>query len=201
MHSLITSYEKKFNDCIRLCSPVASIRSEDVKCIIELEDGTQLKCRTVICAIPPHLRKTISISPPLPTYHAGFIDQLRVGHLSKFIASYQTRFWVEKGLSGFVCHWPHYDGSENLPVHMTFEVVLPSGTPGIVGFIATSKCTENENETKKQIVNSLVKYFGIEASHPIDIVLQNWSTVAYNGGCPTTFSNPGLFGLEPKLPF
>jgi len=75
---------------------------------------------------------------------------------------------------------------------MTFEAILPSGNPAIVGFIATTRCSKDENVTKRNILDSMVEFFGSDANEPIDIIVQDWSKVEFNGGCPVTYSCPGV---------
>ncbi|XP_057306056.1 probable flavin-containing monoamine oxidase A isoform X2 [Hydractinia symbiolongicarpus] len=171
------------------------VKSEEGICRIGTLDGQTFASKYVILTIPPHLRSKIEFSPPLPCYHSKFIEHQHPGHLIKFVATYERRFWVDHGLSGLTFHWPFYEMETPHPVHITFDATTTLGSPAILGFIEGSFGDRTAAELEEGILRSLVLFFGPDAETPMDLVVQNWEKEPYNGGCPVDFSAPGAISL------
>ncbi|KAK3549538.1 hypothetical protein QTP86_003630 [Hemibagrus guttatus] len=106
----------------------------------------------------------IEYRPPLPLERQRLVRGMPVGHMTKFIITYPTAFWKEKGFSGEIVAHP----SESCPFGVTFDASSPSGSPALVGFISgVQDCYWNSRELEDRrdaVVSSLVKYLGHEAA-------------------------------------
>ncbi|XP_041667163.1 amine oxidase [flavin-containing] isoform X2 [Cheilinus undulatus] len=149
-------------------------------------------CRAVIVTCPPHLAAKIQYQPALPSQREFLTQNMPVGHMIKFIITYQTAFWREKGFSGEIV----VGSSTECPFCVTFDATSPSGNAALVGFFAgelATKWTSMEGgERRKAVVSSLVKYLGPEAASFIHYEDKDWAKEDYSGGCPVNVMAPGL---------
>lgn len=135
----------------------------------------------VVVAIPPTLAGRIRYLPPLPSARDSLTQQFPAGSVIKFHVGYDTPFWRDAGLSGFVTS-----------LDDAFNVVLdnspPDGSCGVlVGFLEGAHAREAAELTKDQrqklVVDALVKYFGPQAAEPFDVVEQDWGAEEFSRGC------------------
>ncbi|KAL0965547.1 hypothetical protein UPYG_G00282740 [Umbra pygmaea] len=149
-------------------------------------------CREVIVTCPPHLAAKIQYYPALPNQREHLTQNMPVGHLIKFIITYQTAFWREKGFSGEIVAQP----SAECPLSVTFDGTSPNGSAALVGFISGAQASEWSSREVSQrtaaVVLSLVKYLGEEAAHYIHYEEKDWALEEYSGGCPVNVMAPGL---------
>ncbi|KAI3362021.1 hypothetical protein L3Q82_012358, partial [Scortum barcoo] len=106
----------------------------------------------------------IHYQPALPSQREFLTQNMPVGHMIKFIITYQTAFWKEKGFSGEIVTGPLSD----CPFCVTFDATSPSGNAALVGFIAGHQASQWSSKEgggrKKAVLSSLVKYLGPEAT-------------------------------------
>ncbi|XP_010892224.2 probable flavin-containing monoamine oxidase A isoform X2 [Esox lucius] len=148
-------------------------------------------CKEVIVSCPPHLAAKIHYQPALPSQRERLTQNMPVGHLIKFIITYQTAFWREKGFSGEIVA----RSSAECPLSVTFDGTSPSGSPALVGFISGVQAYEWSSRMSERcdaVVISLVKYLGEEAAHYIHYEEKDWALEQYSGGCPVNVMAPGL---------
>ncbi|XP_020486249.2 probable flavin-containing monoamine oxidase A isoform X1 [Labrus bergylta] len=149
-------------------------------------------CRAVIVTCPPHLAAKIQYQPALPSQREFLTQNMPVGHMIKFIITYQTAFWREKGLSGEIVA----GSSTDCPFCVTFDATSLSGNAALVGFIAGELATQwssrEGEERRKAVVSSLVRYLGPEAASFIHFEEKDWAKEDYSGGCPVNVMAPGL---------
>ncbi|XP_056260430.1 probable flavin-containing monoamine oxidase A [Seriola aureovittata] len=149
-------------------------------------------CRAVIVTCPPHLAAKIHYEPALPSQRAFLTQNMPVGHMIKFIITYETAFWKDKGFSGEIVS----GSSTGCPFCVTFDATSPNGNAALVGFIAgqqASQWTSKEaGERRKAVISSLVKYLGSEAASLIHYEEKDWAKEDYSGGCPVNVMAPGL---------
>ncbi|KAL2099953.1 hypothetical protein ACEWY4_004347 [Coilia grayii] len=183
--------ERLGGECVRLNSPVTAIRQGD--------DGVEVRtasesftCKVVIVTCPPHMAAKLQYQPPLPAERQLLCQHMPVGHMIKFIVTYPTAFWREKGFSGEIVTRP----SNNCPFSVTFDATSPSGSAALVGFIAGLQAydwsSRKLEERRDAVVASLVRYLGPEASSFIHYVEKDWAQEAYSGGCPVNVMVPGM---------
>ncbi|XP_069017999.1 probable flavin-containing monoamine oxidase A [Embiotoca jacksoni] len=149
-------------------------------------------CRAVIVTCPPHLAAKIHYQPALPSQREFLTQNMPVGHMIKFIITYQTAFWKEKGFSGEVVA----GSSTDCPFCVTFDATSPAGNAALVGFISGQQASywssKEAGERRKSVLSSLVKYLGPEAAAFIHYEEKDWAKEEYSGGCPVNVMAPGL---------
>ncbi|XP_017280974.1 probable flavin-containing monoamine oxidase A [Kryptolebias marmoratus] len=176
---------------VRLGSAVTAIWQDAEWARVKTNSDTFL-CRAVIVTCPPHLAAKIHYEPPLPAMREFLTQNMPVGHMIKFIITYQTAFWKEKGFSGEIVT----GSSSNSPFCVTFDATSPYGNPALVGFIAGQQAShwspKEAGERREAVVSSLVKYLGPEAASFIHYEEKDWAKEDYSGGCPVNVMAPGL---------
>ncbi|KAM6901206.1 putative flavin-containing monoamine oxidase A [Lycodopsis pacificus] len=176
---------------VRLGSAVTAIWQDAEWARVTTTTNTFL-CRAVIVTCPPHLAAKIHYQPALPSQREFLTQNMPVGHMIKFIITYQTAFWKEKGFSGEIVA----GSSSGCPFCVTFDATSPSGNAALVGFIAGQQASqwssEEGGERREAVLSSLVKYLGCEAASFIHYEEKDWAKEDYSGGCPVNVMAPGL---------
>ncbi|XP_034403169.1 probable flavin-containing monoamine oxidase A [Cyclopterus lumpus] len=176
---------------VRLGSAVAAIW-QDAEWARVATTTDSFLCRAVIVTCPPHLAAKIHYQPALPSQREFLTQNMPVGHMIKFIITYQTAFWKEKGFSGEIVA----GSSTGCPFCVTFDASSPSGNAALVGFIAGQQASqwssEEGGERRKAVLSSLVKYLGLEAASFIHYEEKDWAKEDYSGGCPVNVMAPGM---------
>ncbi|KAM9338641.1 putative flavin-containing monoamine oxidase A [Symphorus nematophorus] len=176
---------------VRLGSAVTAIWQDAEWARVTTATDTFL-CRAVIVTCPPHLAAKIHYEPALPSQRQFLTQNMPVGHMIKFIITYQTAFWKEKGFSGEIVA----GASSDCPFCVTFDATSASGNAALVGFIAGQQASQWSSkepaERRKAVLSSLVKYLGPEAASFIHYEEKDWAKEEYSGGCPVNVMAPGL---------
>uniref|UniRef100_A0A672I101 Amine oxidase n=1 Tax=Salarias fasciatus TaxID=181472 RepID=A0A672I101_SALFA len=173
---------------VRLGSAVTAIWQDAEWARVTTATDTFL-CRAVIVTCPPHLAAKIQYEPALPTEREFLTQNMPVGHMIKFIVTYQTAFWKEKGFSGEIAA----GASTDCPFAVTFDATSPRGNAALVGFISGQQASLwASKERRSAVLSSLVKYLGPEAASFIHYEEKDWAKETYNGGCPVNVMAPGL---------
>uniref|UniRef100_A0AAY4AUN0 Amine oxidase n=1 Tax=Denticeps clupeoides TaxID=299321 RepID=A0AAY4AUN0_9TELE len=197
--------ERVGRECVRLGSPVTAIWQVTVQSgerggVTEREALLPNVSWLLLAPISPPQIHTVSLSsaaklhyqPALPAGRQRLMQCMPVGHMLKFIITYPTAFWREKGFSGEIVARP----SKDCPLSATFDATTPKGNAALVGFIAGVQACDwsvkKKEERRDAVVSSLVKYLGPEASAYIQYVEKDWSEEEYNGGCPVNVMVPGM---------
>ncbi|XP_047425520.1 probable flavin-containing monoamine oxidase A [Mugil cephalus] len=176
---------------VRLGSAVTAIWQDAEWAKVTTTSDT-FSCRAVIVTCPPHLAAKIHYQPALPSQREFLTQNMPVGHMIKFIITYQTAFWREKGFSGEIAA----GSSGDCPFCVTFDATSPSGNAALVGFIAGHQAShwssKQVEERREAVLSSLVKYLGSEAASFIHYEEKDWAKEEYSGGCPVNVMAPGL---------
>ncbi|MBN3293549.1 AOFA oxidase, partial [Polypterus senegalus] len=149
-------------------------------------------CKKVIVSCPPHLAAKIQYEPSLGTERHYLMSKTLVGHMIKFIVTYETAFWRDMGLSGEIVN----RSTIEYPICVTYDATSSEGNPAIVGFISGeqaviwSQATVKERESK--VIASLTKFLGLNALFYIHYEDKDWSQEAFNGGCPVSVMAPKM---------
>ena len=154
-------------------------------------------CKKLISSIPINQYSTIKFSPSLPFNKRNFFSFCRIGNYIKTVITYKKAFWLEKGYSGMVVsdssiisdnntksqNYPKYG-----PLTTVFDGTTDDGEPALVTFSCGNPAVEWQDQEyevrKNEVINALVRYFGLEASDYIDYYEKNWNSELYGGGCP-----------------
>ncbi|AFS14391.1 MULTISPECIES: flavin monoamine oxidase family protein [Mycobacterium avium complex (MAC)] len=168
-------------DCaVRLGAVVRTLRQDDTGVVVEFEGGS-VTAQHVVVAVPQTLAGRLRYVPAMPALRDGLTQQMPAGSVIKFQVGYDTPFWREDGLSGFV-----------LSLDDEFNVVLDNSPPDVscgvlVGFLegahARNANLMTAERRRELVVAALVKYFGPKAVHPFDVVEQDWSAEEFTRGC------------------
>ncbi|RVE65533.1 hypothetical protein OJAV_G00117830 [Oryzias javanicus] len=176
---------------VRLGSAVTAIW-QDAEWAKVMTSSDTFLCKAVIVTCPPHLAAKIHYQPALPSMRESLTQNMPVGHLMKFIITYQTAFWKEKGFSGEIVA----GSSTDCPFCVTFDATSPRGNAALVGFIAGQQAshwsTKEVEQRKDAVISSLVRYLGPEAASFIHYEEKDWAKEEYSGGCPVNVMAPGL---------
>lgn len=179
-HRISERMADELGDAVRLGAVVRTIRQYDAGVVVEFEGGSVTGER-VIVAVPQTLAGRLRYVPALPALRDGLTQQIPAGSVIKFQVGYDTPFWREDGLSGFV-----------LSLDDQFSPVLDNSPPDascgvLVGFLegaaARAATLLTGAERRELVVAALVKYFGPRAAHPFDVVEQDWTIEEFTRGC------------------
>uniref|UniRef100_A0A674MBG4 Amine oxidase n=1 Tax=Takifugu rubripes TaxID=31033 RepID=A0A674MBG4_TAKRU len=176
---------------IQLSSGVMTIWQDAEWARVSTKTNTY-SCRAVIVTCPPHLAAKIEYQPALPSQRRFLMQNMPVGHMIKFLITYQTAFWKEKGFSGEIVAGLSSDS----PFSVTFDATTPRGNAALVGFIAGHQASlwssKESAERRKAVLSSLVKYLGPEAASFIHYEEKDWAEEDYSWGGPVNVMAPGL---------
>lgn len=179
-------------ESVRLGCAVRAIWQDSDCARVQTSTGETLQCRAVIVSCPPHLAAKMEYKPPLPSQREHLTQRMPVGHLIKFIITYSSAFWKDKGFSGEIVA----GSSTGCPFCVVFDATSPNGNPALVGFISAQSATYWTNkeaaERREAVVSSLVLYLGPEAESFIHYEDKDWAQEEYSGGCPVNVMAPGL---------
>jgi monoamine oxidase len=154
-----------------------------------LSDTTTVTAQHAIVAIPPTLAGRLRYRPILPAYRDQLTQRMPMGTIIKIQCIYATPFWRADGLSGQVA-------SDTGPIRITFDNSPASDTPGVLlGFIDAEDGRiwgrKSVEERRAVTISCFVRYFGEQASHPLEYVEQDWSAEEYSRGCYAAYMPTG----------
>jgi putrescine oxidase len=143
-------------------------------------DGMTVRARFAILALAPVLYPRISFVPPLPRLQHQMHQHLSMGFVIKVHAVYDRPFWRDHGLSGTafspyeVAH-EAYDNSNHDDERGT-----------LVGFVSDRNADDlfrlSPEERKERILESLARYYGPEAKHPVVYYESDWGAEEWTRG-------------------
>jgi len=181
---------------VHCTSPVYSIdqATNAGEAIVRTNSGEEWRAKYVVVAAPPQMVNKIAFSPPLPNDKQQLNKRMLMGHLIKFIVTYQRAFWKNSNYSGESTVVVDNFSTETLCC--TFDATTHQGNPALVGFIGGEHATYWSEKSMKEreiaVVARLVSLFGDEANteliHYRDL---DWSKEEYVGGCPVAVAQPG----------
>lgn len=184
---------------VKLSSPAKAIHQDTSLTEVITENDDHFLTKFVIMAIPLQLAANIEFKPPLPEKRRLLLNNMPMGHLTKYVCTYTKAFWRENGFSGEVVS----DGGLKLvdscdagPLGIVYDATTHNDNPALVGFIGGNQgiqWTSKPYEMRKlAILRALAQCFGDEALQPLEYVEKIWSSEPYNGGCPVNVASPGV---------
>jgi monoamine oxidase len=165
-------------------------------------DRLTVQARAVIVTGPPSLTGLIQYEPALPASRAQLLQRFPQGSAIKCEAVYPRPFWRDAGLAGQVT-------SDTGPIKITFDNSPPDGSPGVLlGFVEGHAArvfgTMSAADRRAAAIGCFVRYFGAQASAPIEYIEMNWSEEQWTRGCYVGFTPPGVltdYGPAIRTPF
>ncbi|XP_071508683.1 probable flavin-containing monoamine oxidase A [Diadema antillarum] len=191
--------EKIGSSNLHFTEPVLSIDQSDAevdgKVKVQTLSGKTFSCKYVISAMPTNCAVSVQYSP-VPIRRQTMASYMRMGNLFKFIITYKTAFWREKGFSGEImnfCKEKVERGSYAGPVMYVADCTTSNESPGLVGFYnnAAHWGTKKYEERKAAVLEHVAVFLGPEAKSPIEFRDKDWITEPYNGGCPVNLCMTG----------
>lgn len=151
---------------------------------VETTDGTVVRGRHVVLAVPPALAaSSIVFEPELPPEIRRLAEMTPVwmGNIVKTVVSYDRPFWREAGFSGAAI-------SHHGPLEEIHDVSGPGGAPaGLFGFSTARPGVGAPSSSA--VLDQLQRLFGPEAASAREVLSQDWRSE------PLT-SPPGVEALD-----
>ncbi|MCB9664141.1 MAG: FAD-dependent oxidoreductase [Alphaproteobacteria bacterium] len=177
-------------DVVRLAHPVRHVEQPPGEPVRVHTDGGVLRCRRVVVAMMPGDTMRIAFTPELPAARldlAGGWARLTRLPLIKTSVLYPRPFWRDRGLSGAM-------QSDAAPLQLVFDTSPTDGSLGVLTcFLSVTEAPHlGDARTRPQAVaEELVRYFGPDAAHPLEVVEKDWGIDPWSTGCITPLP-PGL---------
>jgi monoamine oxidase len=171
---------ERLGDVVQLGSPVHELRQHDDRVEV-LHGGGSVAAKRVIVAIPPALAGRLRYSPALPADRDQLTQQVPMGYVVKVQIAYETPFWRDDGLSGFVVAYGN-------PLSVTFDNSPEDLRCGVLlGFLEGEHgrlAGRLEPAARERLVlESLERFFGPKARTPVQYLDRDWATEEYSRGC------------------
>jgi monoamine oxidase len=152
--------------------------------------GGSFLARAAILTPPKPLIGRITFSPALPPAHDQLLQRQPMGSVVKVNAIYSTPFWRSQGLNGTAT-------SDTGPIRITYDNSPEDGRPGVlVGFMEGNDSRAfygaSRATRRRAALDSLARYFGEPARHPIGYVDLAWAEETYTRGAYGSFNPPGV---------
>jgi monoamine oxidase len=181
---------ESLGDRVVLGAPAMVVRHGEGGVEVEA-DGRSVAAGRAILAVPPAIAGRIGYRPAMPGWRNQLTQRVPMGSVIKVHAIYETPFWREEGLSGFVV-------SDSGPVRVVYDNSPEDGSPGVlVGFIegeqARSWARRNRADRRAGILACLADYFGERAGRPRELLERSWADEEYSGGCYAGYFPPGVW--------
>jgi len=175
---------------VELEAPVRRI-TQDRSSVVVATDRLTVRGRRAIVAIPPALAARLAYEPPLPGYRDQLTQRVPQGSIIKAEVVYTEPFWRGQGLKGFAFAT---DG----PVIASFDNSPPGGSPGVLaafvkGDQARRLARLDPVERRREVVGSLVRFFGERAGSPEAYHEFDWSAEEWTRGCYGGHFPPGVW--------
>lgn len=138
------------------------------------EDVNEISSEHIVLSAPPRVvANTIEFTPGLSDDYLSILKAVPtwMAGQAKFVAVYNTPFWLQNGLSG--------DGmSQRGPLAEIHDASPKSGGPyalfGFVGLPASQR-SNHSSEIQSAAVAQLVRMFGEEAAQPVSTHFKDWA--------------------------
>jgi len=137
---------------------------------LAFEDGAVVRANQVVLACPPRVAAHIAISPPLDSAALNAVPTW-MGGQAKFVATYDSPFWRDAGLSGDAM-------SRRGPLAEIHDASPDtSGLGALFGFVGVpAQVRAGQSEAiKSAALEQLARLFGPQAAAPRTITLMDWA--------------------------
>ncbi len=182
-------------DTVRLNARVSQVAHGAVT----LGSGETLTAKTIVLALPPRVAAGLTFTPGLEVAQMQALQTVPtwMGGQAKFVATYETAFWRDAGLSGDLM-------SRHGPMAEVHDASPASGGPyGLFGFIGIPAAHRRDQQEALQqaCLAQLARAFGSQAQDPLTTTLQEW---AFQPDTASELDHPPLghhpaYGLAPAL--
>jgi len=183
----------KLGDRVRLNVAVRRIEQDATGVTLSTDSGT-VRCERAIVAIPPVLAGRIDYEPAMPASRDMLTQRTPMGSVIKCVAMYETPFWRKAGYSGEAI-------ADRGAVKLVFDDSSRDGTRGaLVGFMMGKDAKHYSGQGMKarrdSAVESFVRFFGPQASSPIDYIDHDWPAERWSRGGYSAVLGPGVLSAH-----
>jgi monoamine oxidase len=190
----------ELGDAVHLRTPVREI-AQNAGGVVVRGNGTEVRARRVIVAIPPALSSYVAYEPQLPSDRALLEHRMPAGSILKVSVVYGEPFWRADGLNG-------QSVASASPIEMTLDASPESGSPGVLaafgfGPHARTLAALDPAERRRIVLATLVDRFGPPAGQPIHYEEIDWADERWSRGCYMAHMAPGVltqFGRALRTP-
>jgi monoamine oxidase len=181
-----------------------------------------LTARRVVVAMPPPVWKQVAFDPQLPEDHRLLAESMVMGCVAKVLAIYPQRFWALEGEEADSSTGGGAGGADDEVVRdaprrpprrarggaggRRLEECGPvanlfpgdyGGRPALVGLVtgadARAFTALPEGRQRAAVLGQYAEYFGApEAAEPELVVVKEWMSERFSGGCFGGLTPPGL---------
>jgi len=189
VQSIAESLAADLGDAVRLERPARRIEQDDDGVTVHTSDEAY-RAEYVVVALPPNLAGRLTYDPPMPPGRDELTQRMPNGAVIKCLLRYETPFWREAGLSGFV-------EDDAGPAHYYFDDGVPDGETGrLVGFICGDQARvwaeRGRDERLAALTDQLVSVVDDERFvTPADYIEQVWPGEEYSRGAYHGYPTPG----------
>jgi monoamine oxidase len=188
---------------ILLNSPIERVDQSDSKIVtvtVKTADNKKMEFhgRKLVSSIPLNQYCKIEFVPDLPLFKRNVLSSCKMGNYMKIAVTYKKAFWREKGYSGAVVSdgsivyhkdLKQTNGTKLGPLAIVYDATSDEGEPALIGFVcgqaAVTWYDQDAAMRKREIIEALIRYFGVEAGDFVEFFEKNWSMEPFTGGCPT----------------
>lgn len=165
---------------VLLNKPVESIETLESGGVRVVSGDYEVTCKRVIVAMMPPVIDRIHFTPALPEERLGLIQNWPKSGDIKVNVVYETPFWREAGLSGFV-------SQSDLPaVSFSYDNSPPDASVGILVAwpnLGDDPQLEDADYRRTAILEAFAAYFGAQALEPADYLETDWTSNVWNPAC------------------
>jgi len=179
-------------DSVLLNAPVRRIDQSGATVQVMSDRGV-VTAGHVIVAVPPAIAGRIDYEPPLPAPRDQLTQRTPMGWGIKAFASYETPFWREAGLNGFVSNV-----DPQSVISGVFDNSPPEGRPGVLyglieGDAARAWGPRPAAARRAAVLDAFAACFGPHARNPTDYLEHDWATMPWIRGGATIVLAPGTW--------
>ncbi|WP_323792585.1 flavin monoamine oxidase family protein [Nocardioides sp.] len=176
---------------VRLGAPVTGVADDGAQVSVTTRSGEVVTGDRVVVALPPTLAGRLHYDPLLPAWRDQLTQRVPAGTVAKTFAAYPTPFWRDAGLNGQAA-------SDQGPVKVAFDVSPPGGKVGVLlGFVEGGEARRwqrlDDDERRREVLDSFVRYFGPRAAEPTSYLEKDWSAEEFTRGCYGAHFAPGVW--------
>ncbi len=158
-------------DRIKLSTSITALNRDNDGITATSENGLTIRAQQVVLALPPRVASRISFSPALPQATQEIMSGIAtwMAGQAKAIATYDTPFWRNAGLSGNAMsrHGPMVELHDASPA-----LGGPYALFGFIGFPPQAR--RDELHLRQVLLDQLVRLFGPEANEPVSLRIMDW---------------------------
>jgi len=178
MHQIPARLAAELGERVVLAAPVSKIEQNGDGVRVLTPKG-EFTARHIIVAVPPGPASRIVFEPHLPAARDGLQQRMAMGNIIKINVAYEKPFWRDKGFSGQIA-------TDDDLLGIVMEDAQPGVAPVIIAFIegrhALAMSGVSQEERKKKVIASLIRFFGTEAANHIGYHDNDWNLDAYTHG-------------------